>query len=126
MDWYLCRIKILPNAIAEIKNNPQLEPIIIEQGGIAEELFKDSQILQIEVDGKSKMGIHRRWWSILSFIYGEQTIKHFTKENSPLPTNSVTDIKVDKKTGKVYFVTYDGIVTYQGDVGDVTSNLEMY
>ncbi|MEF9477715.1 T9SS type A sorting domain-containing protein [Chryseobacterium sp. 1B4] len=26
------------------------------------------------------------------------------------------------KTGKVYFVTYNGIVTYQGDVADVTSN----
>lgn len=116
-------LRILPNAIAEIKNNPQLEPIIIEQGGIAEELFKDSQILQIEVDAGNQ-----KWVSIdgggvyyLSST-GEQTIKHFTKENSPLPTNSVTDIKVDKKTGKVYFVTYDGIVTYQGDVGDVTSN----
>jgi len=116
-------LRILPNAVAEVKNNPQLEPIVIEQGGIAEELFKDSQILQIEVDAGNQ-----KWVSIDGGgVYylsasGEQTIKHFTKENSPLPTNSVTDIKVDKKTGKVYFVTYDGIVTYQGDVGDVTSN----
>lgn len=116
-------LRILSNAATEIKNNPQLQPIIIEQGGIAEELFKDSQILQIEVDAGNQ-----KWVSVdgggvyyLSST-GEQTIKHFTKENSPLPTNSVTDIKVDKKTGKVYFVTYDGIVTYQGDVGDVTSN----
>jgi hypothetical protein len=116
-------LRILPNAVAEVKNNPQVEPIVIEQGGIAEELFKDSQILQIEVDAGNQ-----KWVSIDGGgVYylsasGEQTIKHFTKENSPLPTNSVTDIKVDKKTGKVYFVTYDGIVTYQGDVGDVTSN----
>ncbi|WEK69571.1 MAG: hypothetical protein P0Y62_17340 [Candidatus Chryseobacterium colombiense] len=116
-------LRILPNAAAAVKNNPQVEPIVIEQGGIAEELFKDSQILQIEVDAGNQ-----KWISIDGGgVYylsanGEQTIKHFTKENSPLPTNSVTDIKVDKKTGKVYFVTYDGIVTYQGDVGDVTSN----
>ncbi|UMQ41250.1 hypothetical protein MKS83_17880 [Chryseobacterium sp. Y16C] len=116
-------LRILPNAAAEVKSNPQVEPIVIEQGGIAEELFKDSQILQIEVDAGNQ-----KWISIDGGgVYylsanGEQTIKHFTKENSPLPTNSVTDIKVDKKTGKVYFVTYDGIVTYQGDVGDVTSN----
>ncbi len=116
-------LRILPNAAAEVKSNPQVEPIVIEQSGIAEELFKDSQILQIEVDAGNQ-----KWISVdgggvyyLSAT-GEQTIKHFTKENSPLPTNSVTDIKVDKKTGKVYFVTYDGIVTYQGDVGDVTSN----
>lgn len=116
-------LRVLPNAVAEIKNNPQVEPIVIEQGGIAEELFKDSQILQIEVDAGNQ-----KWVSVDGGgVYylsasGEQMIKHFTKENSPLPTNSVTDIKVDKKTGKVYFVTYDGIVTYQGDVGDVTSN----
>ncbi|WP_426276359.1 hypothetical protein ACN9MN_15430 [Chryseobacterium sp. S-02] len=116
-------LRVLPNAAAEVKSNPQTEPIVIEQGGIAEELFKDSIILQIEVDSGNQ-----KWVSIDGGgIYylsanGEQTIKHFTKENSPLPTNSVTDIKVDKKTGKVYFVTYDGIVTYQGDVGDVTSN----
>jgi len=116
-------LRVLPNAAAEVKSSPQTEPIVIEQGGIAEELFKDSIILQIEVDSGNQ-----KWVSIDGGgIYylsanGEQTIKHFTKENSPLPTNSVTDIKVDKKTGKVYFVTYDGIVTYQGDVGDVTSN----
>lgn len=115
-------LRILPNAVSEVRSNPQLEAIVIEQGGIAEELFKDSTILQIEVDSGNQ-----KWVSVDGGgIYylsasGEQTLKHFTKENSPLPTNSVTDIKVDKKTGKVYFVTYDGIVTYQGDVGDVTS-----
>jgi len=116
-------LRILPNAAAEIKNNPQLESIVIEQNSIPEELFRDSQILQIEVDGANQ-----KWISIDGGgVYylsanGEQTIKRFTKENSPLPTNSVTDIKVDRKTGKVYFVTYDGIVTYQSDVVDVNSN----
>ncbi len=117
-------LRILPNAANEVKNaNVQLEPIVIEQNGLAEELFRDSQILQVEVDGGNQ-----KWISIDGGgVYylsasGEQVIKRFTKENSPLPTNSVTDIKVDKKTGKVYFVTYDGIVTYQGDVADVTSN----
>lgn len=116
-------LRILPNAAAEIENNPTLEPIVIEQGSLAEELFRDSNVLQIEVDAGDQ-----KWISIdgggvyyLSAT-GERTIQHFTKENSPLPTNTVTDIKVDKKTGKVYFVTYDGIVTYQGDVADVTSN----
>lgn len=116
-------LRTLTNAAAEVENNPQMEPIVIEQGGLAEELFRDSQILQIEVDGGNQ-----KWISVDGGgVYylsasGEQVIKRFTKENSPLPTNTVTDIKVDKKTGKVYFVTYDGIVTYQGDLADVTSN----
>ncbi|WP_185126891.1 type IX secretion system anionic LPS delivery protein PorZ [Chryseobacterium lactis] len=117
-------LRVMTNAASEIKSSqPKMEAIVIEQNGIPEELFKDSHVLQIEVDG----GDHK-WVSIDGGgVYylssdGQRTIKHFTKENSPLPTNSVTDIKVDKKTGKVYFVTYSGIVTYQSDVSDVTSN----
>ncbi|KFF20091.1 T9SS type A sorting domain-containing protein [Chryseobacterium sp. JM1] len=117
-------LRILANAAAEIKTpNPTVEPIIIEQSGLGEELFRDGQILQIEVDAGNY-----KWVSVDGGgVYylsadGQQTIKHFTKENSPLPTNSVTDIKVDKKTGKVYFATFNGIVAYHGDVGDVTSN----
>lgn len=117
-------IRVLPNAATEIRTpQPKAEPIIIEQNGLGEELFRDSMILQITVD----TGDHK-WVSVDGGgVYylspdGQKTIKHFTKENSPLPTNSVTDIKIDKKTGKVYFVTYNGIVTYQGDVADVTAN----
>jgi hypothetical protein len=118
-------LRVLPNAVSAIKDadNATAEPIIIEQNGLGEELFRDSQILQVEVDA----GDHK-WVSVDGGgVYylsadGQQTIKHFTKENSPLPTNSITDIKVDRKTGKVYFVSYDGIVTYQGDVGDLTSD----
>ncbi|SIT01578.1 T9SS type A sorting domain-containing protein [Chryseobacterium gambrini] len=118
-------LRVLPNAVSAIKtpSSATVEPIIIEQNGLGEELFRDGQILQIEVDA----GDHK-WVSVDGGgVYylsadGQQTIKHFTKENSPLPTNTITDIKVDKKTGKVYFVSYDGIVTYQGDVADVTSN----
>lgn len=116
-------LRILPNAVNEVKDNPQLEPIVIQQGNLAEELFRDTPILHIEVDGGNQ-----KWVSVEDGgVYylsasGEQTIMHFTKDNSPLPTNTVTDIKIDKKTGKVYFVTFDGIVTYQGNVADVTSN----
>lgn len=116
-------IRILSNPKSAITDTaPKAEAIIIEQNGVAEELFRDNAILQIEPDTGNQ-----KWVSVEDGgVYylspsGEQTIKHFTKENSPLPTNSVTDIKVDSKTGKVYFVTLDGIVVYQGDVGDVNS-----
>ncbi|PXW09470.1 hypothetical protein C8D70_11684 [Chryseobacterium sp. CBTAP 102] len=117
-------LRIMSNAASEIKSaQPKVEPIVIEQNGLGEELFRESAILQVAVDAGDY-----KWVSVDGGgVYylsadGQRTIKHFTKENSPLPTNSVTDIKIDKKTGKVYFVTYNGIVTYQGDVADVTSN----
>ncbi|WP_345990553.1 hypothetical protein AAEU33_01055 [Chryseobacterium sp. Chry.R1] len=116
-------LRVLSNAVTAIKEpNPTVNPIIIEQNNLGEELFRDSQILQIEVDAGDY-----KWISVDGGgVYylssdGQRTIKHFTKENSPLPTNSITDIKVDRKTGKVYFASYNGIVTYQGDVADVTS-----
>ncbi len=116
-------LRILSNAVTVIQNNPKVEPVIITQNGLAEELFKDSQVIQIEVDSGNQ-----KWVSIDGGgVYylnssGENTIQHFTSVNSPLPDDTVTDIKVDPKTGKVYFVTFDGIVVYQGDVLNVTSN----
>ncbi len=116
------RIVSNPTAIFDDKNL-QAEAIIIEENGTGEELFRDSSILQIEVDSGNQ-----KWVSIdeggVFYLSsnGEQTLKQFTRANSPLPTNNVTDIKVDRKTGKVYFVTLDGIVAYQGDVLEVTDN----
>lgn len=116
-------LRILQNPKSAVNDlQPKTEPIIIEQNGIAEEVFRDSSILQIKVDS----GNHK-WISVDDGgVYylsanGERTIKHFTKENSPLPTNSVTDIAIDEKTGRVYFVTQEGIVAYQGDVAGVNS-----
>lgn len=116
-------LRILHGASSNLKDNPVAEPIIIEQKGIGEELFRDSYILQIESDSGNK-----KWISVENggVFYlspnGQTTFNYFTKENSPLPTNNVTDIKVDQKTGKVYFVTFDGIVVYQGDAANVSEN----
>lgn len=115
-------LRILANANTAVKNNPRAEPIIITQNGLGEELFRDSAILQIAVDSGN-----RKWVSVDGGgVYylsasGQQTIYHFTKENSPLPDNSVTDIKIDS-SGKVYFVSHSGIVSFQGDTANVTEN----
>lgn len=116
-------LRILSNAPTEIKNNPQVEPIIIEQNGLGEELFRDTGISQVEVDEGNNKWVSTEGGGVYYLSPdGQRVIKHFTKENSPLPNNEVTDIKVDRKTGKVYFATYEGIVVYQGDIGAVTSN----
>lgn len=103
--------------------NIKAQPIIIEEKGLGEELFRDAMILQIETDASNY-----KWVSIdeggVFYLSpnGEKTVYHFTKENSPLPNNSVRDIKIDKTTGKVYFATLEGIVTFQSDVKDTKSN----
>lgn len=117
-------LRVLSNPKAAIlEDSPQTDDIIIEENGLAEELFRDAFILQITVDSGNQ-----KWVSVdgggVFYLSpnGDKTIYHFTKSNSPLPNDNVTDIKVDEKTGKVYFATLDGIMVYQGDVTEVTSN----
>lgn len=117
-------LRILSNPKSAIsEDNPQTEPVIIEENGLGEELFRDNAVLQIAVDTGNQ-----KWVSVdgggVFYLNstGEQTFHHFTKANSPLPTNSVTDIKIDETNGKVYFVTLDGVVVYQGDVVEVNEN----
>ncbi len=116
-------LRVLSSAATEIGNTPEVEPIIIEVNGLGEELFRDTAILQIAVDSGNQKWVSTDGGGVFYLSpTGENTILHFTKENSPLPTNSITDIKVDDKTGKVYFVTMEGIVVYQGDAVNVNSN----
>lgn len=117
-------LRVLYNAATEIKaDSPQAEPVVIEENGVGEELFRDASVLQITVDSGNQKWVSVNGGGVFYLnSTGETTIHKFTAENSPLPTNSVTDIKIDESTGKVYFVTLDGIVTYQGDVTDVNEN----
>ncbi len=108
-------------------NPPDARPIIIEdQIGVARELLKDEAILDIEVDGNN-----RKWVATASsgaFLFspsGQETIFQFTKNNSPLPSDGVNDIAIDNTSGKVYFATDNGIVSFQGDrTSQPADNLE--
>ncbi len=98
-------------------NIPEARPVIIEdQIGVARELLKDEAILDIEVDGNN-----RKWVATASsgaFLFspsGQETIFQFTKNNSPLPSDGVNDIAIDNTSGKIYFATDNGIVSFQGD-----------
>ncbi len=117
-------LRVLSNPKAAVASQSvTTEPIIIEENGVGEELFRDTEILQIAVDNGNQKWVSTEGGGVFYLSAdGTQTKLHFTKENSPLPTNSATDIKIDPKTGKVYFATLDGIVFYQGDVLEVTEN----
>lgn len=115
-------LRILNNANAADANS-KVTPIIITQSGIAEELFKDATINQIAVDsGNQKWVSVEKGGVFYLSSSGDKTYNHFNKGNSPIPNDSVTDIAIDHKTGKVYFVTADGVVVYQGDIANISSN----
>ena len=79
-------------------------------------LLENEQINSIVVDGGN-----RKWIGTASsgvFLLspnGEETIEHFTSENSPLPNNNVLSIAIQESTGEVFFGTGQGLVSYMSD-----------
>lgn len=110
-------LRIKNNPINEIKSgNLKTFPIVIIQDGIPEALLTDTSISDIEVDGSNRKWIATNGTGAFYLSeYGKETILRFTQNNSPLPSNNIYDIAIDKKSGVVYFATEAGVVSYRGD-----------
>ncbi len=93
--------------------------IVIEENGIGEELFYQQYITKIEVDGAN-----RKWVAIadagvfLVSATGKEIIYHFTKDNSPLPSNTINDIAADPIAGEIFFATDLGVVSFMADTSE--------
>lgn len=103
----------------------QSKSIIIEEDGLGQELFYEQVIIDIAVDGAN-----RKWVALddagvyLISPNGQQTIYHFTTDNSPLPSNSINDIEIDGVTGEVFFATKKGLVSFKGTSTKPSETLE--
>jgi hypothetical protein len=104
--------------------------IIIEEDGLAQELFYQQSIIDIAVDGANN-----KWVSIAGagvFLIspnGQQTLYRFTKANSPLPSNNILDIEIDDVTGEVFMATDKGLISFLGvntKPSDDLSNVYVY
>ena len=94
-------------------DNIRVDEIIIEEDGVAKELLFEQYITDIEVDGSNNKWIGT---SDSGLFYlssdGQNTIFHFTKDNSPLPSNSISDVSLDKVNGSVYIATSKGLLAF--------------
>ncbi|QTD36610.1 hypothetical protein JL193_10695 [Polaribacter batillariae] len=111
-------------------NNPKANPIVVNANsdGFGDRLLGDQTINSIAVDGADN-----KWFGTDSggVLYtntsGQNTLANFSKQNSPLPSNRITKIKVDNSTGKVFFATAKGIVAYNSKVAPFGETLgEVY
>ncbi|MCO6174638.1 T9SS type A sorting domain-containing protein [Flavobacterium sp. NRK F10] len=99
--------------------------IVIQEGDLAQELFYQQSLIDIEVDGAN-----RKWISVadggvfLVSSNGQQTIYQFNKNNSPLPSNNVNDIEIDGVTGEIFFATDKGMVSFLGTSTKPSDDLE--
>lgn len=99
-------------------------PIIIMEDGLAQELMFEQGIVDIEVDGSNNKWIGTATaGAFLVSPDGQETLFHFTKENSPLPSNTINDIEIDDQTGEVFFATNKGMVSYAGTSTEAENDL---
>ena len=81
-------------------------------------------IVDIEVDGSNNKWIGTATaGAFLVSPDGQETLFHFTKENSPLPSNTINDIEIDDQTGEVFFATDKGMVSYAGTSTEAEDDL---
>jgi hypothetical protein len=109
-------------------DNVQAEEIIILEDGIAKELLFQQYVSAIEVDGSNN-----KWLGTVgSGVFyvssdGQKTIYHFTKANSPLPSDNINDIAIDETSGLVYIATDNGLVSFlSGSSGPQDDLLSAY
>ncbi|MGG5505707.1 MULTISPECIES: two-component regulator propeller domain-containing protein [unclassified Myroides] len=113
-------LRVIQN-VNQFLQTSNLKPtnIVIEEDGIAEELFYQQYITKIEIDGAN-----RKWVAIadagvfLVSAAGKEIIHHFTKDNSPLPSNTINDIAADPLSGEIFFATDLGVVSFVGDTSE--------
>lgn len=95
-------------------DNIRVDEIIIEEDGIAKELLFQQFITDIEVDGANNKWIGTADSGLFYFSSdGQETIFHFTTDNSPLPSNIINDVSLDQNNGIVYIATSNGLVSYR-------------
>ena len=105
--------------------NPRLNQIIILEDGIPKELLENQSISDIEVDGSNNKWIATADSGAFYFSSdGQNTIYHFTKDNSPLPSNRVNDIAIDSDNGVVYIATTRGLLSFKAGGSNPEETLE--
>lgn len=124
-------LRVLYNPIEAVQSDSfQAQPIVIIQNGIPEALLTDIQINDIKVDGANQKWVATETAGVYYFSEdGTSTIFHFTSSNSPLPSNKVNFIAINKSTGEVFFATDKGVVSYRSDaveVGDSFGDVYAY
>lgn len=93
--------------------NPRASEIVIVEEGVPKELLSLQFITDIKVDGSNNKWIGTDDSGIFYFSPdGQETIYHFTTENSPLPSNQIRDISIDAQSGKVFIATSKGLVCF--------------
>ena len=91
---------------------------------LADYLLANVSINTIAVDGANRKWIGTEGNGLyLVSADGLETIHHFTKENSPLPSNTIYSVAINHESGEVMIGTDLGLVSYMSDASAPAEDL---
>ena len=93
--------------------------------GLADYFMSGVYIKDIEIDGANRkwIGTNNNGIYLVS-ADGQETIHHFTTENSPLPSDCIESIAINNITGEVFIGTDKGIAGYMSDATTQAEELD--
>lgn len=92
---------------------------------LADYLLNGIPVTNIAIDGAD-----RKWVTTMgNGVYlisadGQEMIHHFTAENSPLLSNNVNSVAINRQTGEVFFGTENGLISYVSDATEARNELK--
>lgn len=113
-----------PGRIWESTTFYAMQPSLELNDGLYHPLLESETVTAIAVDGAN-----RKWLGTMnSGVYlvsenGTEELLHFTAENSPLFSNTITSIALNQKSGEVFIGTDKGLISY---MGEATSGADTY
>lgn len=85
----------------------------VKNNGFIGTLFQNSKVNSIAIDGANRKWVGTNHGAWLLSSDGSNIIEQFTKENSPLPTDTILQIIVEPNTGEVFLNSSNGLVSYR-------------
>lgn len=112
----------------QIFNNPagntssvETQTIIVGPDGEGFPLLSTESVLSIAVDGADRKWIGTQSSGLfLVSADGKTEIHHFTTDNSPLISNTITALSISPATGEVFIGTDKGLMSYMSDASKGT------
>jgi ligand-binding sensor domain-containing protein len=89
-------------------------PTIKNTNGFLGLLLQRESVNCIAVDGANRKWVGTQNGVWLLSADGSSIIEHFTKNNSPLPNDTILQILIEPKYGEVFFNTANEMVSYRG------------
>jgi hypothetical protein len=111
-------IFLIPSTV-DFASSDRCERVIIGRNDgtqLGDYLLENEKIQSIVVDGANRKWIGTATSGVFLLSEdGQETIEHFTTENSPLLSNTILSIAIQKSTGEVFIGTGDGLMSYMSD-----------